>query len=204
MKPSEWADIAAIFRERWPHATMPVETIRRWGSDLADLDVGQVLASIEVMYRNGRAFPPNGGEVRSALHDLALDAPDWGSALLLLRKVALTRPVEVEWLEVDDDTVSPEVRRYPRRELLAQMETDVPLVHAFIDHVGWEQIRPTVLGADGSDEARLREKYVAFVKRAKREMTYAGLEGTGLPALERSAPRSISAVVGKIRSLGPG
>lgn len=204
MKASEWAEIASTIRERWPAARIPGETIARWGDDCADLPGVHVALAVDVLYREGREYPPHGGQIRAKVVELAIGAPSWGEALRLFRN-AFGRPTSCidATREPDDDGLG---RAYPRREYL---EAHHPLLLGFAQAVGWDQIAAAFAG--GSDEARAREKWNAHVARATREGTLAGLPDGGLRELRRingparAEPRRAGAGIAAARArLGAG
>lgn len=200
MIPSEWVQIAATIADRWPHAAADDATLRRWGADLSDLDAGQVAASIEALYRDGREFPPNPGVVRAKLTELALDVPEWSDVLRELRR-ALSRPTRAlrdghhEERDGVDVYVADEVN--PRAEYLATVH---PMVRAFHDSLDVGQLAGAEREATGGDESRLREKWTAFARGIARDVRYQGIPDAGLPALKRAnEPHAIGAGVAAVR-----
>lgn len=174
MKASEWLEIAAVIRERWPHAQLPDESIQRWGEDVADLPAEHVAAALEALYRQGREFPPNGGQLRAHAVELQLAPPEFAFVVRRLRHVA-SRSEELIVL----DDAGHEVRTEPRAQALRE---EHPLIREFVRAVGWGQIR----GLDGgAEEARLREKWQAHVARARREVLLTGIPSGGLRELRR-------------------
>lgn len=85
------------------------------------------------------------------------------------------------------------VRSYPRREAL---ERENYLIREFVNVIGWDQ---AVAGSSGgNEEARLREKWRAFVERAEREILLRGIPSGGLRELKRieaGAPKQIGGAV---------
>lgn len=195
---SQWLEITAAMRDRWPHAAMPEASIEQWGRDVSDLRAEHVLAAVEVFYREGREFPPNSGQIRAKIVELAIDAPEWSETIRILRELHATPPSKIidPGLRVEDghEVADPDVV-YPRREAIERCHE---LIRAFIRDVTWEQIAP---GADPeastTAEAQLREKWNAYVVRAHRESTYGEIPTAGLRRLERlrHEPRSIGAAI---------
>jgi hypothetical protein len=204
MKLSEWLDVAADLQARWAATVLSPETVQRWGEDLADLPAAHVAAAVAALGRTDREFAPNSGVIRTEVIRLRVDAPEWAEALADLVELAATPVARAVEVDVDHEENRATVRReYPRAELLA---TKHPLLATFIDVVSWEQIRPAV-DADrphrGNEEARLRDKWQAFVGRLLRDEALEGLApGSDLPALNRRsrrrAPRSIAEAVGDV------
>lgn len=192
MRASEWLEIAAGIRERYPAAQLPEETVRRWGEDLQDLDAVHVQAGVEALYRQGRTWPPNSGEIRAAVASLMLDAPDWHEVLTLLRAVCAQPREAIASSEVRPDANGADVAhvtmRYPRDEAIAALPE---LVRAFVESIEFSQIEiGASRNAQGADEARLRDKWLAFEKRAQREVLLVGIPAGGLATLKRIEERA--------------
>lgn len=184
---SEWLDIAATIRDRWPNAKLPDGTLKKWGSDLSDLDSAQIAVTYEAAYRDGRAFPPNPGEIRKLLIELTLDVPDWAEAYRVLRRIVAlpAKGIGKSHLEERDghEVMVIEEDSYPRREAL---NAAGPMLRAFYESIGFDQVYDGASReASGSAEARLREKWVAFVRSTTRDAGYIGLKSAGLPRIER-------------------
>jgi hypothetical protein len=186
VKPSEWLDHVAMIRDYWPRIELPENAIMRWGADLADLPSEHVGAAIDAHYRASREFPPNGGMIRDKAVELMLDAPDWATALDALRRIYSTPAKKViDYREGEENgyPVADPVFEYPRAELL---KTEHPMVVAFVEHAGWEQLITGVdPGATTTGEAQLREKWLAFCRRTHRDVLYRGIPSGGLRALKR-------------------
>lgn len=204
METSEWLELAAVLRDRWPHSRMPAETVEQWGLDLRDLRPEHVAAAIEVLYREQREHLPNPGQIRAKIVELALDAPEWSQAIAALRAIASTptsRMVD-PGLRVEEDghEVADPVIEYPRREAIAEAH---PVLGGFIEALGWEQVAVGAsMEATTTAEAQLREKWNAYIRRIHREATYAGLPSVGLRRLERIAreePRQLGSVIADVR-----
>lgn len=209
MEPSEWVEIMSVVTDRFPSAPFPIGTIERWGEDLADLDAGEVAAAIEVLYREGGAFPSNSGQIRSKINELKLDAPEWFEVLAQLRAVVKTPERRTRAMEVVEDESGYEsanvTYEYPRAKL---MEALPYLVKEFIEIIGMDEIFAALAdNASGADEARLREKWRAFQKKVERESLIAGIPSGGLARLKRleGQPRPASDVIADVRKqLEPG
>lgn len=199
MNVNEWAQIAATIQARWPNVVLPDVTLQQWGEDLQDLPADQVAATVEVIYREGREFAPNGGIVRARLVELLLDPPEWGEVLEQLRAIQRTPEAKAtgEVIESEEGADVGIVVR-PRDDVLSRTH---PMVVAFREHLA-TQVEAGI-SDDGSSEARLREKWVGFTRAAKQRGTYVGIEPADLPALERvasrSAPRSAQDVFSSVR-----
>lgn len=186
MTAQEWLDIAATIQARWPNVELPVATLEQWGNDLLDLPADQVAATVDVMYREGREFAPNAGLIRKRLVELLLDPPEWGEVLEQLREVERSPPAKATGeLIPREDGADIAVIAHPRDDVLSRTH---PMVVAFYEHLG-SSIPAGVNPADGSGEARLREKWVGFQRVATRRGSFEGIEPAGLPALERVSSR---------------
>lgn len=189
MTREQWNDIAADeLLARWPHATLSDATLDAWYLDLEDLDPDQVTTAIRALGRDGREFAPNGAQVRNKVIELGVDAPEFAQVLVELRRLFAAGYCYPE------GQGGPDAER--RRELL---ERRPPLVQAFVGYLGASQLREGMTG-EGGDEARLRQKWDAFMCRGTRELAYRGLEPAGLPQLERieasrDGPRQLGAAV---------
>ncbi len=184
MTRGEWAQVAQGMVAKWPHSPVPDVSLAQFYADLADLPGVQVAAAVEVLYREGREFPPNGGQIRGKLSELTLDAPLWADARRVLQRLAVL-----------PDRVMRVGRFVDVRA--AALERSHPAVRAFVATVGWQE-----LGAAAADdrvaEAQLRTKYERHVTRRERDMTLLGIPAAGLPGLERiasSGPRRIGEAV---------
>lgn len=175
MKESEWLRIVEEIRARWPHAELPKATIEAWFSAVADLPADQVAAAVEVYYRDGREFPPHGGQLRQKAAELSADAPQWGEVWRALRKAQMKAPALPA---VDPDLRGDHLRE---RGLVAVAE--------FIESIGWPE--PDEWTEDNL-ESRLRRKWEEWLSDRKAGATYAGIPSAGLARLERGAgPRKL-------------
>ena len=174
MNDREWDRVVALLAENWPHQLQPESALAKYRRDLDSFPASQVLVAIETFYRDGERFPPTGGVIRGRLADLITDAPEFFEALRLIRR-ALHKPSD---LIVEDDS---EKGWHYSDERQAHLDQASPLIAAFVRQVGIDRI---VLG-DGGDEARLRNKYEAFIARNREQLLYGGLPAAGLPKLER-------------------
>jgi hypothetical protein len=170
----EWRRIVVLLAENWPHQLQGEESLAKFRRDLDGFPVDQVLAAIETLYRDGREFPPNGGQILGRLAQLYADPPDWFEALREIRR-ALRKASD---LIVEDD--SDKGWRY-EDERMTYLERSAPFVRAFIRQIGID----TINLSDGNDEARLRQKYERFVARNHERLVYGGIAPAGLPKLER-------------------
>jgi hypothetical protein len=193
MRPSEWLEIVAVIRDRWPHSDLPEGTIEQWGRDVADLPAEQVAAAVEALYRDGVKFAPNAAQIRTRVVELALSIPEWSYVLARLRH--LLSKSEQRW--IDGEAVD---------ERAGALADEAPLIREFVRSAGWDQVSRGLDG--GNEEARLREKFAAFCERAKREHLYRGIPSGGLRELRRiesGRPRELGEVVREVAGeLEPG
>jgi hypothetical protein len=214
MTGQEWDVIVALITANWPHSLPPNESFDKWGEELADLDGDQVYVAVETIARDGRDFPPYAGHIRREVTRLTLDAPDWGDVEATLYRCS-GKPTRVfESQEIRDgleaeihgirDELAAGVTEKRADELRVELEraerdyvtrsyrderaeaiaAEHPLVRVFVARLGWRQIVRGLGG--GNEEARLRDKWLAFLRGAERTINYAGLPTAGLPALERA------------------
>lgn len=187
MTDREWARIVALITMNWPHSLPPEGALLKWRSDLADLAPAHAEAAVEAFAADGERFPPNGYMIRRKVTELALDAPEWVEASAILGSI-FDEPVSCM---VDGESV-------PLR--LRKIQGLSPLLQAFVGMVGLEALDRGLAG--GSEEARLRDKWRAFVARAQRDRNYAAIPPAGLAGLERGSerPRLIADVVKQIEA----
>ncbi len=69
-----WIDVVREMRARWPHAELPDETVAVWYTDVAELDAELVQVALRGWAREGRAWPPTGGQLRARAEALATPA----------------------------------------------------------------------------------------------------------------------------------
>jgi hypothetical protein len=207
MTDSEWDQVVELLATNWPHQLQPELSLAKYRRDLDDFPVEQVLVAIETLYRDGREFPPNSGQVRGQLADLHFDAPSWFEAMRTIRRASgksadliVEDESERGWHYVD--------------ERMVFLDAEAPLIAGFIREVGWRSINIE----DGGDEARLRTKYEDFVRRVREKLVYGGLPSSGLARLERvvdgevkaidrsaeGEPRVIEVGNGEVRRVEPG
>jgi len=192
---------------RWPHAAARLSQEGVQAEYLEALEqVAPELAraALDVWYRDGEKFAPNGAELLGKLADLAIDAPDFGqvkAAILGWRSADGT--IEAlptagcphglcdgggMVLDFDANTAY-RCRCWPDR-LAAKRARRArhPLVAEFLRHTDPREFGD--LERDRIAEAQIRQKWEAFIRGVRQEVTYQGINPAGLPALERitSAP----------------
>lgn len=175
MSGEEWARIVKVITANWPHQLPPVDSLDKWGSDLEDLEAGHVLAGVEALYRDGREFPPNGGQIREKVRELEQrEEPDhgeaWAMAMTAVGKFGWYEKDEaLPWLEERSVLVAEAVRRFGYRDLCMFDLADVSIVRA-----------------------QFREIFKSLKQRAERNERY-----IGLPQVEpkRLKPRSMREVL---------
>lgn len=173
---SDFVGVAAGMRARWPHAELPESTITVWHTAVADLPLAQIEAAVEVFYREGREFPPNGGQIRQKVIELAADAPQWGEVWRALRKAQMKAPA----LSVDPDHRADHLR-----------DNGLAAVAEFIESVGWPEADEWT---DDNLESRLRRKWEEWLRDRKAGATNQGIPSAGLARLERGdGPRKLPA-----------
>jgi hypothetical protein len=183
MTDAEWDQVVELLATNWPHQLQPELSLAKYRRDLDDFPVAQVLVAIETLYRDGREFPPNSGQVRGQLADLHFDAPAWFEAMRTIRRAA----GKSDRLIVEDES---ERGWHYVDERMIFLDAEAPLIAGFIREVGWRSINLE----GGSDEARLRTKYEDFVRRVRDKLVYGGLPTAGLARLERVVAGEVKAV----------
>lgn len=157
--------VARRVAANWPHAAWPDTTVAKIYGELADFPADQVLAAVEVRYRDGERFPPTGGQILQTLADLTVDAPAWGDAWATIRRALAHSP------------------RYHPGRVRADLEGSHPAVHALVDQVGLLALLE--VEGDPAAFAQCRERYGAIVTGMRRRLTWDGIPAAALPALER-------------------
>lgn len=192
MDESDWIGVVVGIRARWPHADLPDSTIAVWREAVKDLPVEQVMAAIEVIYRDGREFPPNGGQIRKKVMELRDDAPQWGEVWRWVRKAQMKAPA----FAGDTDGRDPFLR-----------EKGHDLAADFMAHIGWPLPDEWT---DDNLESRLRRKWEEWMRDRAEGRNLAGLPSAGLKRLERGdGPRKLPAgaiadAIARDRGLPPG
>lgn len=200
---AEWKRIASEMTAMWPKGRIAERAGQRYFADLAELPEPTVRAAVEVLYREGREWPPTGAQIRAKVAELTIDAPDWSEALAQIglwhRRPQVERMPCAEcddtgWLSEPDLAVrcGCEVRQQGtiRAQVDEQRRRVHPIVRIFVESYP-DQVAPMVYAEEATaqrvNEAQVREKWEAFVRRGEREMCLAGIEPAGLPTLERIA-----------------
>jgi hypothetical protein len=186
----QWLEIAAELRARWPEATFPKTSVVVYGNDLEDLDAMHVRAAVVSHDRAGERFPPTAGQIRDRIVELARDDPEWADAF-----AALQRLVRAGW--------GGPYHRISERRWQPALDALPDAVQAFARSCGPGQVYAAMQEAGGG-EARLRDKWHAFVRRARRDAGLVGLEAPGLAVLERvnGEPRRLGETA--LRLIGEG
>lgn len=178
MKRSEWIEVVQRLRLNWPHSPIPDNSIAKWYEDLKHIPVEQVVAAVEVMYRDGREYGPNGGQILAKLAELERDDPDYSEAWEIAHKLI--------------GRVSP--LHEPDQFLTALAERSPAAAEAV------RRLSPRSFGSyDLEDEATVRAQfrgfYEAVVRERQRDRAYAGIPESGLRGL---APRRIGDVLAEL------
>jgi hypothetical protein len=169
---ADWTEIAAEIRARWPEATFPKVTVTVYGNDLEDLDAVHVQAAVRAHDRAGERFPPTAGQIRKMVVELARDDPEWADVFRALRKLN-SAGWGGPYHGMSEDRWGPMFEALP------------DAVREFARACGPTQVYAG-FQEEGGGEARLRDKWAAFVQRAKRDAGLVGLKAPGLPAVERA------------------
>jgi len=184
LKRPEWIEAVQEIRALWPQVTIGDATIAAWYREVEDLDGDHVRAAIVTWSRDGKEWPPLGGQLRRRVAELSLDIPDWATVLEQLRLIQSTPATRATGKLVESETgADVAVVDHPREHVVARTH---PMIVAFFLHIG-SQVVVGVDPNDGNAEARLREKWREFEGRAVRRMSYHGLGCGDLDSLRRLA-----------------
>lgn len=128
MNGHDWNGIVAVMTANWPHSLPPDEALAKWGQDLADEDAKDVLLAVEVLYRDGREFPPNGAQIAQQIGELRRGDPDPGLAWAIAKderpfSLIHEREEAMAWIDQRSPAVAEAVRRFGVDEL-AQVTAD--------------------------------------------------------------------------------
>jgi len=177
MTDRQWLNVKARLTSNWPHQLPPESALKKWRTDLDDLDGDQVEVAIEALYRDAREFPPNGAQIRAKVLELASDAPTWGEVWDRLWKAAeqfgYSRQGEaLEFIGEMSPLAAEFARQLPFREFC--LTTEPQVFHGQARRV-WEQM----------------------LRRYERDMRLYGLPSAGLRAVER-ANKAAPAQIGDV------
>jgi hypothetical protein len=182
MTRSEWIEIVAEMRVRWPHSEIPKQSIALWFDDLAQLPAEQVRVAAQALYRDGREFVPNSGQILAKVGELGRDDVDHGEAWRLVND-ALWKHAPYDWdafYAALPAPVAEAARRY-----------------------GFETQGGYLKAEEGTVRAQFRDIYRAVVAEGKRDDAYAGLPHAGLRGLERGPRRLGDALRRALPAGGP-
>jgi hypothetical protein len=169
---AEWTAIAAEIVARWPEATFPKVTVTVYGHDLKDLEAAHVRASVVAHDRAGERFPPTAGQIRQMVIELARDDPEWADVFRELRRLNAAG-----W--------GGPYHQLSERRWASKLEALPDAVWDFARACGPTQVY-AAFNEEGGGEARLRDKWAAFVRREKRDAGLVGIEAPGLTAIDRA------------------
>jgi hypothetical protein len=165
---------------------------------LATVEPEHARAAVDAWYRDGEKFAPNGAQILSKLAELALDPPDWGQVKAAIlgwhapTETAAPVPVscphglcEGDGMIIDlEENTTYRCRCWPERLATKRARrARHPLVAEFLRLTSPHEFDD--LEGDRTAEAQIRGKWEAFIRGVRRQITYAGIDSAGLPALER-------------------
>jgi hypothetical protein len=134
---TDWLTIEARITANWPHQLPPKVALAKWKTDLADLRREQVETAVEALYRDGREFPPNGGQIRAKVVELTIDAPDWADVKHYLAPPAKLADGRVYWEGAYvEREVADRARRRQQEDELARRRGDLDCPHGECDGTG--------------------------------------------------------------------
>lgn len=219
MNVADATDLVAHMMRWWPQSADRLRdpvVAKTYAEHLSDVALAHARAAVEAWSRDGKAWPPNAGELRGRLVDLAIDPPAWWqvkAAVIGQTPVPPDAPELPEsclhgecdgsgWME---DWVAND--RWPcrcrpeRHAILRRRRGHHPLVAEFLRLVGPAEVAD--IAGDRTAEAQVRTKWEEFVADARRIIAYAGMDPAGLPQLERlTAPIVAGGQLGRLDPAG--
>jgi hypothetical protein len=175
----DWNTLVAEIVAYWPAIDLSDATVNAWFRDVQDLDAGEVAVALAAFARDGREFPPNGGQIRAKAKSLAtreeLDhGAAWRLAMDAVTRFGSYREDEaLMWLAERSVICAEAVRRFGFRDLCMHEIGDVATVRA-----------------------QFREIFRAVRAAAERDERYSGLPGVRQKRLQ---PRTVREIVGEAR-----
>lgn len=159
MTPAEWKEIVAGLVVYFPSARIDREAIEAWYTDLEDLPTAHVEAAVRALLRDGREFPPNGGQIRVKAVELTNAPVDhgaaWSLAMTAVRRFGSYQGAEARaWIAEQDEATAVAVDRFGWLDLCLFNVDDLPTVRA-----------------------QFREIYRGVTDRGLREQRYTGITG---------------------------
>lgn len=201
-------ELVAVMMRWWPHAAERLrapEVAEGLCEQLHDVAPEHARAAAEAWSRDGHDWPPTAGQLRSRLADLILDAPDWAQVKAQLTGRAEPPPDVPELpdscphgvcdgsglvLDWDTNTAVPCRCRPGRQAIRRARRGHHPLIVEFLRRVGSVEVADL---EDRTASAQVRRQWEEFVAGVRRQVTHAGMDGAGLPQLERIAAQRAGA-----------
>jgi hypothetical protein len=194
---SEWAEVCKGMVARWPGfdwaSATSVGALDVWFGDLEEHDAADVAAAVQALYRTGREFPPNGGQILAKVDELDTDDPDWAAAFRWLKRLAMAGYTSPMRGRVTGPRGEPSRAQQVQQRILDEMPGQV---RGFVEALGDVQLRDNLNDIDNG-EARLRTKWQTWCRGRAGDRMLVGLPG-GLSAVRRirgGEPRQIGAVL---------
>lgn len=171
MKKSEWYGIAVELQARWSNKSIPKESIEIWYTDLAHLPADQVTAAIRALYRDGREWVPNGGQILAKVAELSQEegTADWAQAWEIVKKAML------------------------KSDPMAFVQAQNPVAATVLGHFGGNQFS-YMLDDEAIVRAQFRMAYENELDRQHKAQVYEGIPDAGLPGLQRE-PRKLGEAI---------
>jgi hypothetical protein len=204
MNGADVRELVAAILDRWPHCRDKVH-VAQYERDLAGVVPEHAVVAVETWYRDGERFAPSGADILGRVADLALDIPAWGAVTAELHRVhsdargrswtdGRTCPLgqcDGRGIVADDEARTSRycACREQMRAEQAALQAVHPIVAEFIATVGQRELAG-VLDGDRTAEAQVREKWLAFARNVRRQVTYHGIPDHGLPGMRRLAIES--------------
>src|SRR5690242_17498725 len=109
----EWMHIAVEIQARWPQREIPEESWEIWFEDLEHLPAEQVRVAVRALYRDGREWAPNGGQILAKVVELDTETAGYGEGWALAKRASLKSDpiVSQQWLTERDPIAAATVRQ---------------------------------------------------------------------------------------------
>ena len=181
MTRAEWNTLAAQIVLYWPQRRIEDGTLAGWYRDVEDIPFDVAEAALRALARDGREWPPTGGQIRAKAVELARSDPDHGRAWELVRE---------------------SVRRfgsYAQADALEWLADHSPAVARAVTRFGYRELCSYDLADENTVRAQFRETYKALAAERDRDSRYAGIGAPERAGELRPAVSSIAAARERLR-----
>lgn len=177
MTRSEWNALAGQIVLYWPQRPIEDGTLAAWFLDVEDLPYDVAESALRALARDGREWPPTGGQIRAKAVELVRSDPDHGRAWELVRAAVrrfgtYAQADAMDWLAEQSPATARAVARFGWRELCLYDITDEQVVRAqfrdVYNAVAAERDRDSRYAGLGAGERRGELHRPAFAAIAER------------------------------------